>query len=98
VALGIVGTAIAFVVYYRLIGEVGAGKAALVTYLAPGVAIVYGALILGETVRPLAVVGLAMILVGVAMAARGRRPRPGPPPDDDAARRAPAPAGASRGG
>jgi drug/metabolite transporter (DMT)-like permease len=97
VALGVVGTAIAFVVYYRLIGEVGAGKAALVTYLAPGVAIVYGALILGEAVRPLAVVGLAMILLGVSMAARARRPRAGPPPGGDGARRAPAPAGASPG-
>ena len=38
--LGAVGTALAFVIFYKLINEVGAGRASLVSYLAPGVALV----------------------------------------------------------
>ncbi len=43
IALGVVGTALAFVIFYKLIAEVGAGRASLVSYLAPGVALFYGA-------------------------------------------------------
>jgi drug/metabolite transporter (DMT)-like permease len=69
-ALGAVGTALAFVIFYKLINEVGAGKASLVSYLAPGVALVYGALLLDEPITPAAVAGLALILAGVGLAAR----------------------------
>jgi drug/metabolite transporter (DMT)-like permease len=71
--LGAVGTALAFVIFYELIGAVGAGKASLVSYLAPGVALVYGAVFLDEAITAAAVGGLAMILGGVALAARRRR-------------------------
>jgi drug/metabolite transporter (DMT)-like permease len=73
VALGAVGTAAAFVIFYTLINGVGAGKASLVSYLAPGVALAYGALLLDEPITVAAVAGLAMILGGVALAARRRR-------------------------
>ena len=69
-ALGAVGTALAFVIFYKLINEVGAGKASLVAYLAPGVALVYGALLLDEEITVVAVAGLALILAGVGIAAR----------------------------
>ena len=49
-ALGVVGTALAFVIFYKLIAEVGAGRASLVSYLAPGVALLYGALLLDEAI------------------------------------------------
>lgn len=67
-ALGAIGTALAFVVFYRLIGEIGAGRASLVSYLAPGVALVYGATLLDEHVGWAAIAGLALILGGVAVA------------------------------
>ncbi len=35
-ALGVIGTALAFVIFYKLISETGAGRASLVSYLAPG--------------------------------------------------------------
>ena len=73
VVLGAVGTALAFVIFYELIGAVGAGKASLVSYLAPGVALFYGALLLDEAITVAAVAGLALILGGVALAARRRR-------------------------
>lgn len=72
VALGVVGTALAFVIYYKLIAEVGAGRASLVSYLAPGVALLYGALLLDEAVTVVAVCGLVLILAGVALASRSR--------------------------
>jgi drug/metabolite transporter (DMT)-like permease len=72
-ALGVIGTALAFVIFYKLIKEIGAGRASLVSYLAPGVALVYGALALGEAITPAAVAGLALILAGVALASRPRR-------------------------
>ena len=49
-ALGAVGTALAFVIFYKLINEVGAGRASLVSYLAPAVALGYGALLLDEEI------------------------------------------------
>jgi drug/metabolite transporter (DMT)-like permease len=72
VVLGAVGTALAFVIFYKLINEAGAGKAALVSYLAPGVALGYGAILLDEEITAAAVAGLVLILGGVALASRGR--------------------------
>lgn len=83
--LGVVGTAAAFVLYYKLIGELGAGRASLVSYLAPGFALVYGAVLLGEPVTAAAVTGLALIVAGVAIAGRPARtesPRREPGLDD----------------
>jgi drug/metabolite transporter (DMT)-like permease len=75
-ALGVVGTAVAFVILYKLIAETGAARASLVSYLAPGMALAYGALLLDEAITPASVAGLVLILGGVALASR--RPRPGP--------------------
>ena len=68
--LGVVGTALAFVIFYKLIAEAGAGRASLVSYLAPGVALLYGALLLDEEITLAAIAGLALILGGVALASR----------------------------
>jgi drug/metabolite transporter (DMT)-like permease len=83
-ALGVVGTAMAFVIFYILISEVGAGRASLVSYLAPGVALIYGAVLLDEKITLVAVVGLVLILAGVALASRRRGGAP-PPPAEPAA-------------
>jgi drug/metabolite transporter (DMT)-like permease len=73
VALGAVGTALAFVIFYKLIAEVGAGRASLVSYLAPGVALFYGAVFRDEAITVAAIGGLVLILGGVALASRPRR-------------------------
>jgi drug/metabolite transporter (DMT)-like permease len=70
--LGSVGTALAFVIFYKLINETGAGRASLVSYLAPGVALFYGALLLDEAITAAAIAGLVLILGGVAIASRKR--------------------------
>jgi drug/metabolite transporter (DMT)-like permease len=74
-ALGAIGTALAFVIFYKLIAEVGAGRASLVSYLAPGVALFYGAVFRDEAITLAAVGGLVLILGGVALASRPRRRR-----------------------
>jgi len=65
-ALGVLGTAAAQLVLFRILGLYGARKLSLVTYLMPGFALFYGALILHEPVRASAIAGLALILLGVA--------------------------------
>ena len=73
VTLGVVGTALAFVIFYKLISETGAGRASLVSYLAPGIALFYGALLLDEPITAASIAGLALILGGVALASRKPR-------------------------
>jgi drug/metabolite transporter (DMT)-like permease len=83
VTLGALGTGIAFWIFYTLIAEVGAARAAVVAYLAPGFAVLYGALFLDEPVSGAAIGGLALILAGSWLAAEGRAPwrsRPVPVP------------------
>jgi drug/metabolite transporter (DMT)-like permease len=66
-ALGLLGTAAAQLVLFRILARWGARRLSLVTFLMPGFALVYGALVLGEPVRATALGGLALILVGVAL-------------------------------
>jgi len=78
VALGALGSALAYVLYFALIARAGASRAILVTYLVPAFALVYGALFLDEKVTASAVAGLVLILAGTTLAtgvARLRRPR-----------------------
>jgi drug/metabolite transporter (DMT)-like permease len=71
--LAVVGTALGFIIYYQLINGFGAGRASLVSYVAPGVALFYGAIFRGEAITVAAVAGLVLILAGVAIASRPRR-------------------------
>jgi drug/metabolite transporter (DMT)-like permease len=78
VALAVPGTAIAFLLFYAIIAGAGAAYASLVTYLVPPIALVYGAIFLGERFGAAALGGLALILGGVALGAgtlRRLRPR-----------------------
>jgi drug/metabolite transporter (DMT)-like permease len=67
VALGVPGTAIAYLLFFGLITGAGAAYAALVTYLIPPLALGYGAIFLGERFGAAAFGGLALILGGVAL-------------------------------
>lgn len=71
-ALGILGSGIAFVLFFTLIAEVGASRASLVGYIAPGFAVIYGVVLLGEPVSAATFAGLALILGGSWLAADGR--------------------------
>ncbi len=72
--LGVGGTGVAFYIFYALIADVGASRASVVAYLAPGFAVTYGALFLGETITATTIAGLGLILAGSWIAAEGRPP------------------------
>jgi drug/metabolite transporter (DMT)-like permease len=64
VVLGLVCTALAFVVFNRLIAEIGPGRALVITYVNPVVAVALGVVILGERPGIGALAGLGLILAG----------------------------------
>lgn len=66
VLLGAVGTGIAYVLNYRIIAELGATKASLVTYLIPVVAVVVGVVVLGEAFEWRLLVGGTLTVTGIA--------------------------------
>ena len=83
-ALGLLGTAIGQLAYYRLLDTDGSSRASLVTYLLPVSALLYGATLLGEPVTAQKLAGLILILGGVALgsglvAVARRQPAPASP-------------------
>jgi drug/metabolite transporter (DMT)-like permease len=69
-AQAVVCTALAFVLFFALIAEVGGVRATVITFVNPAVAVVLGAAVLGEEVTPLTGVAFALILAGSIMATR----------------------------
>jgi drug/metabolite transporter (DMT)-like permease len=65
--LGILGTAVALLFFYRMLSSYGATRSSLVTYLLPPTALIYGTLILDEQITLNAILGLILILAGVAL-------------------------------
>lgn len=70
VVLGVLCTAVAFILFFRLIAEVGPPRASLVTYLNTAVAVLLGVLILNEPFTLGIAVGLPLVLVGSYFASR----------------------------
>jgi len=68
IALGVLCTGTAYILYFRLIARVGPATAMTVTFLIPAFAMLWGGLILGERVTPTMLIGCAVILMGTALA------------------------------
>ena len=66
-SLGIVCTGFGFVMFYRLIDRIGAGRAIMTTYLIPVFSILWGNIFLGESVTLIMVVGCILVLLGVGL-------------------------------
>lgn len=66
--LALICTALAFVLYFQLIAEVGALRATVITYINPAVAIAVGAAALSEPVTPTMVVSFGLIMAGSVLA------------------------------
>jgi drug/metabolite transporter (DMT)-like permease len=64
VGLGVVCTALAFVLFFGLIAEVGPTRATVITYVNPAVAIALGVSVLGEPLTTGMLVGFPLVLVG----------------------------------
>jgi drug/metabolite transporter (DMT)-like permease len=77
-ALGVFNTGFAYVMYLWLVAEVGAVRTSLVTYVIPVTGLLLGWAVLDETIGPAAVVGLLLIVAGIALVNRAalRRPQP----------------------
>lgn len=74
VGLAVVCTALAFVVFFALIAEVGPVRSTVITYLNPAVALALGVVLLDEPFTGATASGFALILAGSVLATR--RPRP----------------------
>jgi drug/metabolite transporter (DMT)-like permease len=70
VALGVVCTALAFLIFFALIREIGPVRATVITYVNPAVAVTLGVLLLNERLTAGIVVGFVLILSGSVLAAR----------------------------
>jgi drug/metabolite transporter (DMT)-like permease len=75
VVLGLVCTALAFVLFNVLIAEAGPGRATVITYVNPVVALGLGIAVLGERPGAGAILGLVLILAGSWLSTDGRVPR-----------------------
>lgn len=65
IGLGVLGTGLAYLLYYYLVNQMGAVKAASSTYVSPVVALMIGAFIVGEPILPTDYLGALAILMGV---------------------------------
>jgi len=84
IGLAVLGTAVAQLLLFRILGLYGAARLSLVTYLIPAFALLYGSLILDEPLRPSMLVGLGLILGGVALGSGVWRPQRRPVADSAA--------------
>ena len=71
-ALGVICTALAFILFFKLIAEVGPARAVVITYVNPAVAVALGVAVLGEPLTAGIVAAFVLILAGWCW-------RPGPP-------------------
>jgi drug/metabolite transporter (DMT)-like permease len=73
IALAVICTALAFVLFFALVSEVGGVRATVITFVNPAVAVVLGAVVLHEEITPLTVGAFVLILTGSYLATR-RKP------------------------
>jgi drug/metabolite transporter (DMT)-like permease len=72
--LGVFGTGIAYILNYRLIADEGT-TASVVNYALPVVAIILGAIILSDRITAQIIIGMLIVLAGVAITRRDHLPR-----------------------
>ncbi|GAB7041945.1 MULTISPECIES: DMT family transporter [Catenuloplanes] len=80
--LGILGTGVAYVLNYRLIGDEGPTAASTTTYLLPVVAVILGALVVNEAITVPMIGGMILVLGGVALVQRRTRRNASKPTPD----------------
>lgn len=69
-AVGFLGTGVAFILMGSLVGSVGPTRSSFITYLMPVVALVLGVVFRDEIVAPIAVIGSLLVIVGALLASR----------------------------
>ena len=74
VVLGLICTALAYLIFYALVAEVGAGRAAVITYVNPAVSVLLGITILAEPLNAAIIIGFLLILLGSWLSTGGALP------------------------
>jgi len=64
IGLAVICTALAFVLFFALIAEVGPARATVITYVNPAVAIILGALVLKEPLTTGMMIGFPLVIIG----------------------------------
>jgi drug/metabolite transporter (DMT)-like permease len=77
VGLAVVCTALAFIVFFWLIAEIGPTRATVITYVNPAVAIALGIAVLGEHLTVGMIVGFPLVLAGSVLATSPGRAKTG---------------------
>jgi drug/metabolite transporter (DMT)-like permease len=72
--LGTICTAVAFVAYFALVTEAGPGRATVITYINPAVAVVLGVWLLGEPLTATVAAGFLLIIAGSWLSTGGTLP------------------------
>jgi len=70
IALAVMGTVIAYVIYYTLLDRTSATFTTMVTYIVPINGLILGALVLGEHLSSMVVISLGIVLSGVLLVRR----------------------------
>ena len=86
VALGIASTAVAWPIFFGVLGRTSPTIASTVTFIVPGFGILWGGLVLGEAIGPGTALGFGLVLVSLVLVLGLRLPRPALAPRFDAAR------------
>ncbi len=73
ILFALLSSGVAFLLYFRLIADIGPTKSLTVTFLMPAFTMIWAGLFLGETVTALMVVGCGLILAGTALVVMRRR-------------------------
>ena len=74
--LGSLGSGFAYLIYYYLLNNLGGTRASTVTLVVPLTAVLWGALLLHESITVPVIAGMAVILSGIVLTSRRRKPGP----------------------
>jgi drug/metabolite transporter (DMT)-like permease len=72
--LGLICTALAYLIFYALVAEVGAGRAAVITYVNPAISVLLGVTLLAEPLNAAIIAGFLLILLGSWLSTGGALP------------------------
>ena len=72
--LSIICTALAYLLYFALVAEVGASRGTVITYVNPAVAVLLGVILLGEPLNAAIIIGFLLIIVGCWLSTGGILP------------------------
>lgn len=74
--LGLICTALAYLIFFALVAEVGASRGTVITYVNPAISVLLGVSLLGEPLNAAIIVGFLLIIAGSWLSTGGTLPPP----------------------